>query len=247
MINDTLSVLEASHGWKDIISAVSMKRCPQSVAVALPEIMQEMFVENYGKLILGDSPVWKDGTHPDLIHAGKHLVPPSIDECRTLQGELALHPLVSKRRMAVIWCADKLSLEASNSLLKLTEEPPIHGCILFVSEEDKLIPTIKSRVWSIRIELPGEIVQAKPHPVSTEEWVEWIASGKKSNTDILYLEIGSWIMDLTEKGKFREAADLDSLVRLMRSKRLSVPMIQDLTYMVIKEGVPCEQIFSNFR
>lgn len=247
MINDTLSVLEASHGWKDIISAVSMKRCPQSVAVALPEIMQEMFVENYGKLILGDSPVWKDGTHPDLIHAGKHLVPPSIDDCRTLQGELALHPLVSKRRMAVIWCADKLSLEASNSLLKLTEEPPIHGCILFVSEEDKLIPTIKSRVWSICIELPGEIVQAKPHPVSTEEWAEWIASGKKSNTDILYLEIGSWIMDLTEKGKFREAADLDSLVRLMRSKRLSVPMIQDLTYMVIKEGVPCEQIFSNFR
>ena len=247
MINDAISILESSQGWKDITSAVGMKRCPQSVAVALPEIMQKMFVENYGRLILGDSPVWKEGSHPDLRHAGKHLGPPSIDECRTLQGELALHPLVSDRRMAVIWCAEKLSLEASNSLLKLTEEPPEHGCILFVSDEDKLIPTIKSRVWSVRIELPVEIAQAKPYPLFDEEWAEWIASGRKKDPEILYLEIGSWIRDLSEKGKFREAADLDSLVRLMGSKRLSVPMIQDLTYMVIKEGVPCEQIFSNLR
>jgi len=142
VINDSLAVLEASQGWKEIVAAVGMKRCPQSVAVVLPETIQKMFVENYGKLILGDSPVWKDGAHPDLVQAGRHLEPPSIDDCRTLQGELALHPLVSDRRMAVIWSADKLSLEASNSLLKLTEEPPEHGCILFVSEEDKLIPTI---------------------------------------------------------------------------------------------------------
>ncbi|MDD4160135.1 MAG: hypothetical protein PHO18_04220 [Synergistaceae bacterium] len=247
MINDALSVLEASQGWKDIASAAAMNRCPQSVAVALPGIMQEMFVENYGRLMLGDSQIWKDGNHPDLIHAGKHLVPPSIDECRTLQGELALHPLVSDKRMAVIWCADKLSLEASNSLLKLTEEPPEHGCILFVSEEDKLIATIKSRVWAVRIELPEEIAQAKAHPVSDEEWADWIAAGKKKDPEILYLEIGNWVMDLAEKGNFRDAAELDSLVRLMGSKRLSVPMIQDLTYMVIKEGVRCEQIFSNLR
>ena len=247
MINDSLAVLEASQGWKEIVAAVGMKRCPQSVAVVLPETIQKMFVENYGKLILGDSPVWKDGAHPDLVQAGRHLEPPSIDDCRTLQGELALHPLVSDRRMAVIWSADKLSLEASNSLLKLTEEPPEHGCILFVSEEDKLIPTIKSRVWSVRIDLPAEMAQARPHPGSHEEWAEWIADGRKKDPEILCLEIGSWIRHLTEKGNFKRAAELDSLVRLMGSKRLSVPMIQDLTYMVIKEDVPCEQIFSNLR
>ena len=247
MINDSLAVLEASQGWKEIVAAVGMKRCPQSVAVVLPETIQKMFVENYGKLILGDSPVWKDGAHPDLVQAGRHLEPPSIDDCRTLQGELALHPLVSDRRMAVIWSADKLSLEASNSLLKLTEEPPEHGCILFVSEEDKLIPTIKSRVWSVRIDLPAEMAQARPHPGSPEEWAEWIADGRKKDPEILCLEIGSWIRHLTEKGNFKRAAELDSLVRLMGSKRLSVPMIQDLTYMVVKEGIPCEQIFDNIR
>ena len=245
MTNDALDLLEASCGWRDIKSAVGMKRCPQSVAVALPEIMHKMFVENYGRLILGESPLWKDGSHPDMVEAGKHRTAPSIDECRTLQGELALHPLVSDRRLAVIWSADKLSLEASNSLLKLTEEPPEHGCIIFISEEDKLIPTIKSRVWSVKIDLPCEIAQPGPHPASAAEWAEWIAGGKKKEPEILYLEIESWIRHLTVSGDFRRAADLDSLVRLMGSKRLSVPMIQDLTVMVVKEGIPCEQIFGN--
>ena len=247
MINDAWAVLEASQGWKEIAAAVGMKRCPQSVAVALPEIMQKIFVENYGKLILGDSPVWKDGAHPDLINAGKSPAPPGIDECRTLQGELALHPLVSERRMAVIWSADRLSPEASNSLLKLTEEPPEHGCILFVSEEGKLIPTIKSRVWSVRIDLPVEIAKPKPYPASTGEWAEWIAGGRKKDPEILCLEIGNWIADLTEKGNYRKAAELDCLVRMMGQKRLSVPMIQDLTYMVIKEDITFEQIFGNIR
>lgn len=247
MIDNGLALLEASQGWKDIVNAVMMKRCPQSVAVTVPEIIQKIFVENYGMLILGDSSGWKDGSHPDLVEAGQQLVQPTIDECRTLQGELALHPLISDRRLAVIWAADKLSLEASNSLLKLTEEPPEHGCVLFISEEDKLITTIKSRVWSVHIDIPAEIAQSKPHPASTKEWAEWIAAGKKKESAILYFEIEGWIKDLTEKKDFKKAAELDSLIRLMESKRLSVPMIQDLTLMVVKEGIPCEQIFSNLR
>lgn len=245
MISDGLALLEASQGWKDVVETVRMKRCPQSVAVTAPEIIQKIFVENYGRLILGDDAGWENGSHPDMVEAGEQLVQPTIDECRTLQGELALHPLISDRRLAVIWAADKLSIEASNSLLKLTEEPPEHGCILFVSEEDKLIPTIKSRVWSVHIEIHVELAQAKPHPNSTKEWAEWIAAGKKKDSKILYFEIEGWVRDLTEKEDFRKAANLDSLIRIMESKRLSVPMIQDLTLMVVKEGIPCEQIFSN--
>lgn len=199
MISDGLALLEASQGWKDVVETVRMKRCPQSVAVTAPEIVQKIFVENYGRLILGDDAGWENGSHPDMVEAGEQLVQPTIDECRTLQGELALHPLISDRRLAVIWAADKLSIEASNSLLKLTEEPPEHGCILFVSEEDKLIPTIKSRVWSVHIEIPVELAQAKPHPNSTKEWAEWIAAGKKKDSKILYFEIEGWVRDLTEK------------------------------------------------
>ena len=71
-------------------------------------------------------------------------------------------------------------------------------------------------------------------------------SRAKKDPEILCLEIG---MDQASDRKrdFIRAAELDSLVRLIGAKRLSIPMIQDLTYMVVKEGVPCEQIFGNIR
>lgn len=246
MADDANAILENSNGWRELVSAVESRLCPQSIAAVVPSAMQQMFVERYGRMILGDSPVWKDGTHPDLISAGKYLTPPSIDECRTLQGELGLHPLVADRRLAVVWCADKLSIEASNSLLKVTEEPPSTGCVLYVSEEDKLIPTIKSRVWGLHIDLPEELVTPRRHPVSPEEWAAWIENGRKSGAEILYLEIESWIRFLTDNGDYVRASDLESLIRIMEQKRLSVPMIQDLTFAVLKEGIPCEQIFGRF-
>lgn len=245
MPEETLSLLKASRGWSEIALAVETGRCPQSMAVVIPSSMQEIFVINYAKLILGDSHAWNDYTHPDLIYAGKYLTAPSIDECRMLQGELGLHPIVSDKRLAVVWSADKLSLEASNSLLKLTEEPPVHGSILFVSEEDKLIPTIKSRVWSIYIDLPEELVKPRRHPSSPDEWAEWIENSKKNSTELVYLEIDSWIKFLSEKKDYRTASALESSVRIMEQKRLSVSMIQDVVFAVLKEGIPCEQIFGN--
>lgn len=245
MPDDADSILENSHDWKELSSAVENMRCPQSVSAVVPSAMQPMFVERYGKLILGDGPMWKDGNHPDLINSGKYMTPPSIDECRLLHGELGLYPLVSQRRLAVIWSADKLSLDASNSLLKLTEEPPAHGCVVFISEEDKLIPTIKSRVWTLHIDLPEELVIPRPHPASPEEWAEWFENGKKSSPEILYLEIESWIKYLTENGNYVKAANMESIVRVMEQKRLSAPMVQDIAFTVIKEGTPYEQIFGD--
>jgi len=245
MTDDAAAILENSHDWKEIASAIQNNRCPQSVAAVVPSAMQQMFAERYGKMILGDGPMWKDGEHPDLINAGKYMTPPSIDECRMLHGELGLYPLVSDKRLAVIWAADKLSLEASNSLLKLTEEPPAHGSVIFISDEDRLIPTIKSRVWPMHIDIPEELVMPRPHPFSPEEWAQWFENGKKSGPEILFMEMEGWVRYLSEKGNYVKAADVESLVRIMEQKRLSAAMIQDLAFAVIKEGVPCEQIFGD--
>lgn len=246
MIEDAAVILENSRGWRELLAAFEAGRNPQSLAAVVPSSMQELFVATYGKLLLGDSPVWKDGAHPDLIQAGKYLSPPSIDDCRTLPGELGLHPVVSTKRLAVIWSADKISLEAANSLLKLAEEPPAHGHVLFVLEEDNLIPTIKSRVWSIYIDLPEELAASNPYPSTAEDWAAWIEKGnKKTGSEIIYIEIESWIRYLTEKGDFVKAAEMESLIRLMEQKRLSVPMIQDLVFAVLKEGIPYGQIFGD--
>lgn len=245
MISDAVGIINGSRGWMEISAAVQGGNGPQSVCAIVPSALQQVFVESYGRLLLGEAGWNGEGVHPDLVGAGKYQAPPTIDECRALQGELALHPITADRRLAVIWASDKLSIEAANSLLKLTEEPPRQGYILFVAEEDKLIPTIKSRVWSIYIDVPEEFVKARPHPATPYEWAAWLESGKKAGAEILFLEIESWIKDLTDKGDFRKAADLETLVRVMERKRLSTPMIQDLTFAVLKEGVPCEQIFSN--
>lgn len=245
MPEDMLDLLNNSRGWNEIVLASETGRCPQSMAVVIPSSVQETFVMNYARLRLGDYPTWKDSVHPDLIYAGKYMTAPSIDECRVLQAELGLHPIASDKRLAVVWSADKLSPEASNSLLKLTEEPPAHGAILFVSEEDKLIPTIKSRVWSIHIDLPEELVKPRAHPVSAEEWAVWIENSKKNSTELVYLEIESWIKFLSDNNDYGTAAKLESMLRIMEQKRLSVSMIQDVAVAVLKEGIPCEQIFSN--
>ena len=141
--------------------------------------------------------------------------------------------------------AGKLSAEAANSLLKITEEPPKHGCILFMSEEDSLIPTIKSRIWSIHIDLPEEILKGHPMPAGIQEWAQWMDSNRKLSPEILYLEMQGWARGLAEKNDYIKASELDSLIRLMEQRRLSVPVIQDLVFALFKEEVPHEQILGN--
>lgn len=243
MNSETVSIIESSRGWEELCLAEASGRLPQSVGVVIPGVMQETFAELYGRLVLHDDGLWKDGRHPDMVSAGDALKAPSIDECRRLQGELALHPLSSARRLAVVWSADKLSIDASNSLLKITEEPPLHGSILFMSEEDCLIPTLKSRVWSIHIDLPEEMLKISYPPRDMREWAKWMDMSRKPSAEILLLEIEGWIKYLSGNGEYKKASELDSLVRIAEQRRVSAAMIQDMAFAVLKEGVPNEEIF----
>lgn len=240
---ETALLIEESGGWRELAAAAAENRLPQSAGAVVPGVMQEAFAEMFGRLVLGDDSLWHEGTHPDMINAGCISTPPGIDECRRLQSELALHPLAAERRLAVIWNAAKLSAESSNSLLKLTEEPPMHGNIMFISDEDKFIPTIKSRIWLIHIDLPEEMLQPRPMPEGNGEWAGWMENAKKSSPEILLLEMQSWERDLIQKNDYRKAAEIDFLVRIMEQKRLSVPLIEDTVFALFKEGVPDEQIF----
>ena len=54
-----------------------------------------------------------------------------------------------------------------------------------------------------------------------------------------------WVRNLTEKNDYIKASELDSLIRLMEQRRLSVPVIEDLVFALFKEEVPNEQILGN--
>jgi len=249
MGQDFSAVLENSVGWQEIVASVANGRVPQSVAAIVPSVAQPLFVESYARLLLSEEG-WSEGKHPDLIYAGSNEKAPSIEECRGLNEELALHPVSAMRRLAVIWSADKLSLEAENSLLKLTEEPPANGCILFVCQENRLLPTIKSRVWSVNIDLPDEYTQAIKAPSTPMEWARWIeksSTGKKSDTETVFLEMQGWIKYYTEHGEYKKASDTELIIKLSKLRNMSLSMIEDIAFTVLQEGINCEKIFGGLR
>lgn len=241
----TENVIRETSGWCAIEQAAAAGRLSHSVAVVLPAVMHAVFTEMYGRLVLGNSPVWHDGTHPDLMTIGTDGTAPKVADCRALQQHLMLHPVVSSARLGVIGAADLMQQSASNSMLKITEEPPSYGYILFLAENDNFIPTIRSRVWLITIDLPAAMVESRPVPADLPQWAEWMSTSRKPSAEILCLEIQGWSKYLYEHGDFERAQQAELIYRTAMQRHLSVSLIQDLAFAILEEGIPCNEIFSN--
>jgi len=93
------------------------------------------------------------GNHGDI-----HFIEPladkrdiSIDQLRAMQRELSLRPYEAPRKACIIEPAERMSVNAANSLLKTLEEPPGSAIIILLTENaGMLLPTIRSRCQLIR-------------------------------------------------------------------------------------------------
>lgn len=95
-------------------------------------------------------------THPDLATLSTERVIISIDEVRELVQSSQYSPAVSRYRVIIIEDADRMAERTSNVLLKALEEPPERTVwILCAPSEADLIPTIRSRVRSVRLRVPS--------------------------------------------------------------------------------------------
>lgn len=84
--------------------------------------------------------------YPDLkiIEPIKNSV--KIEQIREMRKEIGLKPFKSKKKVYIIDQAEKMTLEASNCLLKTIEEPPCYAIIILIcSKIDPILPTIVSR------------------------------------------------------------------------------------------------------
>ncbi len=124
------------------------------------------------------------GTNPDFFAVSK---PPDraalpmellvgSRESRLRDGlchQLHIRPFHGKRRIAVIDDADTIQAEAANSMLKTLEEPP-PGAVIFLvgSNEQRQLPTIRSRSQVIRFQ-----------GLSVDETIE-LLSRRNSETDV---------------------------------------------------------------
>lgn len=91
--------------------------------------------------------------HPDV-----HVIEPDgqsikIDQVRLLQKEAAYKGVESNKQVFIINQAERLNPQASNALLKFLEEPFQETLAILVAEKrDTILPTILSRVQTIRME-----------------------------------------------------------------------------------------------
>ena len=91
--------------------------------------------------------------HADVISSGlDSRTEISIDDIRELQRIANLPPYEGKHKVFIIDDAEYMSTEATNSLLKILEEPP-PGIIwlLLVTKESRLLPTVISRCQRLEL------------------------------------------------------------------------------------------------
>ncbi|GMA94369.1 hypothetical protein GCM10025881_11930 [Pseudolysinimonas kribbensis] len=95
-------------------------------------------------------------THPDLGVLSTERVVISIEEVRRLVSTSQFSPSVGRYRVMIIEDADRMTERTSNVLLKALEEPPPRTVwILCAPSEADLLPTIRSRVRTVRLRVPS--------------------------------------------------------------------------------------------
>ena len=95
----------------------------------------------------------ESGNHPDIHHIAplpdKRDI--SIEQLRELQHILSLRPYEAPRKACIINPAERMSVNAANSLLKTLEEPPGNALIILLTENaGMLLSTVRSRCQLIR-------------------------------------------------------------------------------------------------
>ena len=94
-------------------------------------------------------------THPDLTVLATDRVLIPIDEVRELVETSYRSPVASSWRIIIIEDSDRMAERTSNVLLKALEEPAARTIwILCAPSEADVIPTIRSRVHSVRLGVP---------------------------------------------------------------------------------------------
>ena len=123
-----------------------------------------------------------------------------IDDIRRARGALSLTPVRGPYKFLVIDDADRLTVEASNALLKILEEPPPFSALILVTSQPRLLlPTIASRCEHLRF---------LPH---AEEAVKAVlASGTVPKEDLEFILIMAqgkigWAVRMLEPEKLAEA------------------------------------------
>ena len=256
-MSDLSAILGGNPLWETICASIADAKAPHSLAAVLPSDCHALFCLEYAHRILCFSGTghdgcpscksWSEEQHPDLVCLGSRNESPGIADCRSLLETLSLQPFVAPYRLAVIYGADKLSVPAANSLLKLTEEPPERGHLLYLAERDTFLDTMRSRVWMFTARPVGTDWLSVAPPAGAVEWGQWFDKTKKYTNPELKAVVEGWGKTLSERDAYFQFSDLLWVVEMAEKRHLPCSLVQDLLFLVLEEGNLSEQIFSSIR
>lgn len=132
----------------------------ESIALSLSQILLET-----------DQPASK---HPDFhsLRPSNKMRQIGADETRALTQEIYKAPFASKKKVAIVYDADRMNITAANAFLKTLEEPPADTTLfLLTTKPHGLLPTIRSRCFLFKLPL-------KPEPIISDNWLNWIEDYK---------------------------------------------------------------------
>ena len=132
------------------------------------------------------------GNHPDLHRlepggAGSVIPIGGRGErgVRDLIADLALMPVEGGARVAVVAAADRMTEDAQSALLKTLEEPPPGAVLLLcATDEERLLPTIRSRCVRIRLgplaiaDVAGIVADQAPVDAATATRLARLSGGR---------------------------------------------------------------------
>jgi DNA polymerase III delta prime subunit len=137
--------------------------------------------------------------NPDLFLVGENNESSSlgIDLVRAIKHFLSLHPHHSPVRLALVIGAERLTREAQNAMLKISEDAPPHSLLILIANHpSRLLPTLSSRLESFyfppssdSIELP-EFLRRRARdfltaaPASTSNFIKELTTAADAPTSV---------------------------------------------------------------
>ena len=167
------------------------------------------------------------GIFPDVMRISPEKEVLKIDQIRILKEAAYFKPMVGRKRVFIVNPAEKMSPEASNSLLKILEEPPSFSHIILITPNPFVIlPTIKSRCQVLSFS-----------PVSRDDIARCLIEHDFS-------EEKAKILSLLVRGNLKQAMNMDwEEVRVEREETWQL----FLSFLHREPSIPFFKEYSNLR
>ncbi|NOU98341.1 DNA polymerase III subunit delta' [Paenibacillus sp. LMG 31456] len=189
------------------------------------------------------------GNHPDL-----HWVKPDgasikIEQIRELQKQFSYRAVASGLKMYVLEDADKMTVQAANSLLKFLEEPTSRVVAVLITDNGQaLLPTIRSRSqWvpfaPLSRHLMVSALQSEGHSSVLIQAAVRLAAGTDAARELIqgngFAEIRNLVIQLTKESLTRLPTAMLTAQQKMAKSELSdqLPMFMDMLILWLKDMV----------